>query len=47
MREVVLPLPGVEERIGGYTGAPAWRVGAGQIAWLRGPRATDLRARTV
>lgn len=43
VREIALALPGVEERIGGHTGEPAWRVTSGQIAGVRGPRATDLR----
>ncbi|SDL75414.1 MmcQ/YjbR family DNA-binding protein [Microbacterium azadirachtae] len=42
VRALALALPGVEERTGGHTGAPAWRCNGGQIAWLRGPRKTDL-----
>lgn len=42
VRDLVLALPGVEERAGGHTGAPAWRCNGGQIAWMRGPRKTDL-----
>lgn len=42
VRDLVLSLPGVEERTGGHTGAPAWRCNGGQIAWMRGPRKTDL-----
>jgi len=41
-RALALALPGVEERIGGHTGEPAWRCNGGQIAWVRGPRKTDL-----
>ncbi|MFF3026764.1 MmcQ/YjbR family DNA-binding protein [Microbacterium sp. NPDC057944] len=43
VREIAMALPGVEERTGGHTGEPAWRLKSGQIAWIRGPRATDLR----
>lgn len=43
VREIALALPGVEERTGGHTGEPAWRLKSGQIAWVRGPRGTDLR----
>jgi len=42
VRTLALALPGVEERIGGHTGEPAWRCNGGQIAWMRGPRKTDL-----
>jgi len=42
VRALALALPGVEERIGGHTGEPAWRCNGGQIAWMRGPRKTDL-----
>ncbi|VXA98509.1 conserved hypothetical protein [Microbacterium sp. 8M] len=42
VRDLVLALPGVEERVGGHTGEPAWRCNGGQIAWMRGPRKTDL-----
>jgi len=42
-RAIALALPGVTERVGGHTGEPAWRLSSGQIAWIRGPRATDLR----
>jgi hypothetical protein len=42
-RTIALALPGVTERVGGHTGEPAWRLSSGQIAWIRGPRATDLR----
>lgn len=41
-RALALALPGVEERIGGHTGEPAWRCNGGQVAWMRGPRKTDL-----
>ncbi|WP_460782958.1 MmcQ/YjbR family DNA-binding protein [Microbacterium tumbae] len=41
-REIALALPGVEERAGGHTGEPSWRLGSGQIAWIRGPSTTDL-----
>lgn len=41
-RAIALALPGVEERIGGHTGEPAWRCRSGQVAWIRGPRKTDL-----
>lgn len=43
VRRIALALPGVEERAGGHTGEPAWRLKSGQIAWIRGPRGTDLR----
>lgn len=43
VREIALALPGVEETTGGHTGEAAWRLKSGQVAWLRGPRATDLR----
>ncbi len=43
VREIALALPGTEERTGGHTGEPAWRLTNGQFAWIRGPRATDLR----
>lgn len=43
VRRVALALPGAQERIGGHTGEPAWRLASGQFAWIRGPRATDLR----
>ncbi|WP_341941022.1 hypothetical protein [Microbacterium sp. LWH10-1.2] len=43
VREIAMALPGVEERTGGHTGEPVWRLKSGQIAWIRGPRATDLR----
>ena len=43
VRAIALALPGVTERVGGHTGEPAWRLSSGQIAWIRGPRATDLR----
>ena len=42
-RAIALALPGVTQRVGGHTGEPAWRLSSGQIAWIRGPRATDLR----
>lgn len=42
VREITLSLPGVEERVGGHTGEPAWRVKSGQFVWIRGPRQTDL-----
>lgn len=42
-REIALALPGVEERTGGHTGEPAWRLKSGQIAWVRGPTGSDLR----
>lgn len=42
VRALTLALPGVEERTGGHTGEPAWRCNGGQIAWMRGPRKTDL-----
>ena len=42
VRTLALALPGVEERIGGHTGEPAWRCTSGQVAWMRGPRKTDL-----
>ncbi|MFJ4223192.1 MmcQ/YjbR family DNA-binding protein [Microbacterium sp. NPDC089695] len=43
VRAIALALPGVTERIGGHTGEPGWRLANGQIAWIRGPSATDLR----
>lgn len=43
VRDIALALPGVEERTGGHTGEPAWRLKSGQIAWVRGPTAADLR----
>jgi hypothetical protein len=43
VRDIVLTLPGVEERTGGHTGEPAWRLKSGQIAWVRGPTGADLR----
>lgn len=43
LREIALALPGVLEVTNGHTGEAAWRLKSGQIAWLRGPRATDLR----
>ncbi|MCM3780891.1 MmcQ/YjbR family DNA-binding protein [Microbacterium hydrocarbonoxydans] len=43
VRAIALALPGVTERVGGHTGEPAWRLSSGQIAWIRGPRAADLR----
>ncbi|WP_144875019.1 MmcQ/YjbR family DNA-binding protein [Microbacterium sp. 1.5R] len=43
VRAIALALPGVSERVGGHTGEPAWRLPSGQIAWIRGPRATDLQ----
>lgn len=43
VRRIALALPGVSERIGGHTGEPGWRLKTGQIAWVRGPSATDLR----
>ncbi|WP_336641606.1 MmcQ/YjbR family DNA-binding protein [Microbacterium sp. USHLN272] len=42
VRAIALALPGAQERVGGHTGEPAWRVSSGQFAWMRGPRATDL-----
>lgn len=43
VREIVMSLPGVEERTGGHTGAPEWRLRSGAIAWVRGPTKSDLR----
>ena len=43
VRAIALALPGVEERAGGHTGLPAWRLASGQIAWLRGPTGADER----
>lgn len=43
VREIALALPGVEETVNGHTREAAWRLKSGQIAWLRGPRGTDLR----
>lgn len=43
VREIAMSLPGVEERTGGHTGAPEWRLRSGSIAWERGPRKSDLR----
>lgn len=43
VRTIAVALPGVVEAVSGHTGAAAWRVKSGQIAWLRGPSATDLR----
>lgn len=43
VRRIALALPGVSERVSGHTGEPGWRLRTGQIAWIRGPRATDLR----
>lgn len=43
VRDIALALPGVTERINGHTGEPGWRLASGQIAWMRSPRATDLR----
>ena len=42
VRTLALALPGVEERTNGHTGGPAWRCNGAQVAWLRGPRKTDL-----
>ena len=42
VRRIAFALPGVEERIGGHTGEPLWQVKGGKVAWLRGPRKTDL-----
>ena len=42
VRDIALALPGVEERINGHTGEPAWRAAKGDIAWMRGPSARDL-----
>ncbi len=42
VRRIALSLPGVEERINGHTGAPAWRAARGDLAWLRGPTGRDL-----
>jgi len=42
VRTLALALPGVEERTNGHTGAPEWRCKGGQVAWMRGPRKTDL-----
>lgn len=42
VRTFALALPGTEERINGHTGEPEWRCRAGQIAWMRGPRKSDL-----
>ncbi|KJL47898.1 hypothetical protein RS84_01526 [Microbacterium hydrocarbonoxydans] len=44
VREIALALPGVEERTGGHTGEPAWRLKSGQIAWVRGPTGADVRS---
>jgi hypothetical protein len=43
VREIALALPRVEENLNGHTGEAAWRLKSGQFAWLRGPRATDVR----
>ena len=43
VRAIALALPGAEEKVGGHTGEPAWRLKGGQFAWMRGPRGTDLR----
>jgi len=43
VRAIALALPGAEEKVGGHTGEPAWRLKSGQFAWLRGPSSTDLR----
>ena len=43
VREIARALPGVTEVTGGHTGASAWRLKSGQIAWLRGPTGADLR----
>lgn len=43
VRALALALPGAEEKVGGNTGEPAWRLKSGQFAWMRGPRGTDLR----
>ncbi|MGO4488903.1 hypothetical protein [Microbacterium sp. 2RAF4] len=43
VRTIAVALPGVVEAVSGHTGAAAWRLKSGQIAWLRGPSATDLR----
>ncbi|MFJ2367700.1 MmcQ/YjbR family DNA-binding protein [Microbacterium sp. NPDC087665] len=45
VRAIALALPGAEEKVGGHTGEPAWRLKSGQFAWMRGPRprGTDLR----
>lgn len=43
VRTIAVALPGVDEAVSGHTGAAAWRLKSGQIAWLRGPSATDLR----
>ncbi|KNY05735.1 MmcQ/YjbR family DNA-binding protein [Microbacterium sp. GCS4] len=47
VRAIALALPGVTERTGGHTGEPGWRLPNGQIAWIRGPSATDLRQLTA
>ncbi len=42
VRRIALDLPGVTERVGGHTQAPAWRTARGNLAWLRGPTGRDL-----
>ena len=42
VRRIALDLPGVTERLGGHTQAPAWRAAKGDLAWLRGPTGRDL-----
>ncbi|MFT3877414.1 MAG: hypothetical protein QM708_13475 [Propioniciclava sp.] len=42
VRRILGKLPGVEERVGGHTGAPAWRVARGDVVWVRGPSGRDL-----
>lgn len=41
VRDVLAELPGVTEQENGW-GMLSWRTKAGQIAWVRGPRQTDL-----
>lgn len=42
VRRIALALPGVVERVGGHSHAPAWRAARGDLAWVRGPTGRDL-----
>jgi len=43
VRRIALRLPEVTEYIEGHGGAPAWRTKRGMLAWVRGPRKSDLK----
>ena len=44
VRDIALGLPETEERRGGHTGAPEWRVRTRLFAWQRPLRRADLEA---